>query len=58
MKNCKGKNVIKPDVGWSISDYSFCKKNHRINPKKFLVNKVNRKIRQFFNKLIKKELLK
>lgn len=53
MKPLKGKNVMAPDKGWLICEYSSVKPNHRKNPKKFYVRKFNRELRQFFKKMLR-----
>ena len=53
MKPFKGKNVIAPDKGWFICEYSSVKQNHRKNPKKYYVRKFNRELRQFFRKMLR-----
>jgi hypothetical protein len=53
MKPFKGKNVIAPDKGWFICEYSYVKPNHRKNNKKFYVRKFNRELRQFFRKMLR-----
>lgn len=53
MKPFKGKNVMAPDKGWYICEYSSVKPNHRKNPKKFYVRKFNRELRQFFRKMLR-----
>ena len=53
MKPLKGKNVIAPDKGWSICEYSRVKTNHGKNNKKYYVRKFNRELRQFFKKMLR-----
>lgn len=52
-KASKGKDYIMPDPNWVISECAVLKNNHRGKLKKYYPYKFNKKIRQFFKKLIK-----
>lgn len=52
-KASKGKEYLMPDPNWVISECAVLKNNHRGKLKKYYLNKFNRKIRQYFNRLIK-----
>ena len=54
MKPFKCKNVIAPDKGWFICEYSCVKPNNGKNNKKFYVRKFNRELRQFFRKILRR----
>ena len=53
MKASKGKEFLNPDEAYIISEYKYIKKNKN---KRFYVRVFNKKIRNFFKKLIRKEV--
>lgn len=53
MKASKGKEYIYPDESYSISEYRHIKKTKN---KRFQIRRFNRKVRNFFKKLIRLEI--
>lgn len=55
MKSSKGKELIRPDENWIISEHKALQKKDK--SKRYWVNVFNRKLRRFFSKKIKGEYL-
>lgn len=55
--NVPHKKFVPPDVGYNINEYKYhvVKSKHRPNQKKYWLNQFNRRLRRFFNKLLKTE---
>lgn len=55
MKASKGKEYIYPDEAYIISEYRHIKKRKN---KRFYIRKFNRKVRNFFKRIIRREVVK